>query len=139
MNQLMDNLQYNSTRKSTKCNYLGIWRQFNNFVIKLDHQLKSWEDCTSLYSTYLILKGIQSSTLKSHISAIKHSLIKDKYKWNDDLVLLNTLVKACKLSNDTIRVKLPIQFNLFEALLFELERIGRYLKCYSSFWFECFF
>ena len=66
--------------------------------------------------------GVKSTTLKSYFSAIKNVLLKDGYPWNDQKVLLNALVKGCKIKNDVIKTRLPIQKKLLELLLFETER-----------------
>ena len=50
-------------------------------------------------------------------------LINDNYDWEDDLVLLGSLTQACKIQNDCLRCRLPIQKSLFEQLLFESERL----------------
>ena len=42
---------------------------------------------------------------------------------DDNKVLLNTLAKACKLVNDKVKTRLPIQNKLLELLLFEIERL----------------
>ena len=60
---------------------------------------------------------------RSYVSAIKHILTIDGYDWNDDKVLLTVLVRACKLVNDQIRMRLPIQIGMFEMLLFEIQRL----------------
>ena len=70
---------------------------------------------------YLIENGMQSTTVKSYVSAIKKTLIMDGYDWNDNLVLVRTLVKACRLINDTVRTRLPIQRRLLEMILFEVQ------------------
>ena len=77
----------------------------------------------SLYGAFLFEQGIKSSTLRCYISAVKHILTVNGYKWNNDLISLNMLVNACKIRNDTIRAMLPIHINLLEILLFELERL----------------
>ena len=76
--------------------------------------------------------GIQSSTLRSYISAIKSTLELDDYHWNSELVLLGTLTKACKNLNDRITPHLPIHKGLLQLLLFQLETIFSnqpYLEC----------
>ena len=84
---------------------------------------KSWEHRLSLYCTYLIeVKRRQSSTIKTYASAIKFILKTDGYEWNDGLVLLNTLTKSCKLKNDKLKVRLPIQKGLLELILFRIQR-----------------
>ena len=123
MSQILESLKSKCNRESTRNNYHGIWRSFNNFVIKLDRKPNTWEERASLFGAYLInVKGIQSSTLKSYISAIKAVLTEDGYIWNNDKILLNTLVRACKIENDHVKTRLPIQLGLLEIILFEIQR-----------------
>ena len=110
-------------RDSTAKNYLTIWRQFNKFVICLDHKPDLWEDRVTLFIGYLIDQGKQSATIKSYMSAIKKTLIIDGYNWNDKLVLVRSLAKACKIVNDQVRTRLTIQCGLLEMILFEVQRI----------------
>ena len=49
-------------------------------------------------------EGIQSVTLRSYFSAIKHTLKTDGYAWDDNKVWLNALANACKLKNDKVRM-----------------------------------
>ena len=49
-------------------------------------------------------------------------LTTDGYPWDDSKILLNTLTKSCKLKNDTVKIKLPIQMGLLEIFLFEIRR-----------------
>ena len=93
-------------------------------MIRLDYKPKSWEQKLSMYATYLVDEGCQSSTLKSYMSAIKKILWTHcGYKLQVDDLLLNTLAKACRLVNDKVRARLPIYFNLLEKILFEVGRI----------------
>ena len=123
MESILEKLKCSQTRESTKANYITIWRQFNKFVLKLDKRPKTWENCASLYGAYLVDQGVKSSTLQSYISAIKNILTIDGYDWQDKEVLLNILVKACRLKNDVAYIRVPIHFSLFELLLFELDRM----------------
>ena len=66
---------------------------------------------------------MKSTTVKSYVSAIKKILVDDGYPWNDQLVLLGSLTKACKIINDKVHTRLPIQCSLLDMLLFELQRI----------------
>ena len=134
----MDRLQIKQTRESTKTNYLSIWRQLNKFVISLDtNEHMSWEQKTALFGAYLVDKGVQSSTLKSYFSAIKHILRLDGYEWNDNKALLSSLVKGCQLENDTLKIRLPIQKGLLEVLLFEIER--RFCQNNQQPYLECMY
>ena len=123
MKLILENLKSCKNRTSTMHNYLGIWRRFNCFIQKLDVRPKLWEDRVSLFCAYLVDQGIQSSTLRSYISAIKGTLIDDGYPWDDNLILVRTLSRACKLINDRVRVRLPISSALLDILLFEVERV----------------
>ena len=77
MNLIIEKLECQRNRSSTNRNYYNIWRKFNDFVFKLDAKPKSWEERTSLYGAYLVDQGVQSSTLKSYVSAIKCVLVTD--------------------------------------------------------------
>ena len=123
MNQVIERLKNKQTRDSTSANYLTIWRQLNKFIISLDtRENLSWEDKTALFGAHLVEKGVQSSTLKSYFSAIKHVLKQDGYEWNDKKMILSSLVKGCKLENDRVKIRLPIKKGLMEMLLFEIGR-----------------
>ena len=110
-------------RDSTAKNYYNIWKNFNKFIIKLDKKPKSWETGASLYGAFLVDSGAQSSTIRSYISAIKKVLVNDNYDWNDGLVQLQLLSKACKLTNDRLMTRLPISLAFLETILFEIERL----------------
>ena len=120
---IIDKLKNKQHRDSTTKNYLTIWRKFNKFVIRLDVKPRMWEDWTSLFIAYMVEQGLQSASVKSYVSAIKSILVTDGYPWNDNRVLLMTLTKACRMVNDKVYTRLPIQCHLLELILFELQRI----------------
>ena len=123
MQNILGRLKVNHNRKNTNENYFKIWRRFNSFVIRLDTKPPSWEDKVSLFIAHLIETcKLQSSTVKSYVSAIKCVLKDDGYEWNDNKILLNALTRACRLKNDRLRTQLPIQCSLLEMLLFEIVR-----------------
>ena len=123
MNLILEKLTGQKRRDSTVKIYQSIWRQFNNFIIRLDRKPVSWEDGASLFGAHLVeVKKLQSQTVRSYISAIKGILVDDGYNWDDNKVLLSTLTKACKLINDQVRTRLPIQKGLLEVILFEIQR-----------------
>ena len=123
MHLILERLKLQCHRSSTNKNYYAIWRKFNEFLLKLDFRPRSWEQRVSLYGAYLVNRGIQSSTLKSYVSAIKCVLCLDDYQWDDSSVLLHTLTRACKVTNDTIHTRLPVQIGLLEIILFKCERL----------------
>ena len=85
---------------------------------------------------------MQSSTVKSYVSAIKRILIDDGYEWNDNKILLNALTKACRLINDRVQTRLPIHCGLLELLLFEIHRhfmTGRENQIYLTVLYQVIF
>ena len=122
LERIVKQLIYRQHRDSTSRNYLSVWRKFNKFLISLDKMPILWEDRTTLFIGHLITNGMQSSTVKSYVSAIKKTLVMDGYQWNDDLVLVRSLAKACRIINDKVRTRLPIQCGLLELILFEVQR-----------------
>ena len=120
---MRDSLVCHIHKPSTERNYHGIWTNFNRFVIRLDNIPTTWEDKVSLYCTFLtIYTTIQSSTLKSYISAIKSKLRAIGHNWNNNQALLSALTRACKIKNDVVRTRLPIGLSLLDCICFEIER-----------------
>ena len=119
---IMESLKSKKLRKTMANNYLSIWRSFNKFLIKLDVLPTKWEQRVVLYCTYLIEGGSQSQTIKSYVLAIKSILKDNGYCWQDGIVLLESLIRTCRIENDCIRRRLPIQIGLLELLLFEVQR-----------------
>ena len=122
MQNILDQLKRKQTRDSTAKNYFGIWRNFNQFVVRLDVKPRKWEDRVYLYCAYSVKKGNKSVTLRSYISAIKAILRADGYELSMDAVILHALTQGCRLRNDTVSTHLPIQLGLLDLLLFELNR-----------------
>ena len=110
-------------RTSTIRTYRNIWKQFNEFLLRLDNMHPTWEHRTTLYIAYLVEQGKQSSSVKSYVSAIKKFLIMDGYDWKDNEVLLSSMTKACRIINDRVRTRLAINCSLLEMILFEVGRL----------------
>ena len=102
---------------------MSIWRKFNDFVIRLDEISETWEERVTLYIGFLIKKGNKSSTIKSYVSGIKSILLDDNYPWNDNLIKLTALTKACRKTNDRVKNRLPIRAKLLQLLLKEVHGI----------------
>ena len=98
-------------------NYYGVWKTFNKFFTRLDIKPNNWEDRLTLFIAYLIETKKKSSTIKSYVSVIKAVLLDIKVELNGDRVLLAALTKACKIKNDQIKVKLPINHGFLNILL----------------------
>ena len=141
MERIVEQLKMNKHRKSTKLNYYGIWKNFNEFFIKLDIKPETWEDRLILFVGYLIdTKHCKANTVKSYISAIKAVLMDDGITLNPDHYLLNSLTKACRYKNDQVRTRLPIQKGMYQLLIDNLEEeMGRNNQCYTCLLFKAIF
>ena len=106
---IIEKLKCCKKRELTKANYLGIWRQFNRFINQLDVLPQRWKQRATLFAAYLVDQGLQSSTIKSYMSAIKCILIDDNYDWVDEQILLNTLTRVCRKVNDRVFIRRPIK------------------------------
>ena len=113
----MELLKNDRFRNTTKRNYYGIWKSFNQFVIKLDVKPTSWEERLILYVGFLIQKNRRSQTIKSYISAIRAILYNSGIVLSENRCLLASLTRACSLQNDAIRTKVPISKDLLNLLL----------------------
>ena len=119
---ILDRLRRHKNRTSTKSNYYTVWKLFNGFLIKLDVKPRNWEDRILLFLTHLVNEGHKSTTIRSYYSALKVVLWDVNVKLNEDQILLGTITRACKLSNDVIAARFPIHIQLLEMILFEIER-----------------
>ena len=114
---IMERLKYQCHRSSTQTKYYGVWKNFNQFYIRLDRKPGTWEERLYLYVTYLVDSNKKSSTVASYISAIKVVLLNDGVELNENRLLLAALTRACKLKNDHVRTRFPIQKNLLQLLI----------------------
>ena len=70
-----------------------------------------------LFVAYLVDSGYRSQTCKSYISAIRKVLVEDGFHLSEDKCLLTSMTRACKLKNDRVIARLPIQKGLLEILV----------------------
>ena len=113
----MEQLRLQQHRDSTKRNYYAVWKVFNEFIIRLDRKPKSWENRLTLFIGHMIATDKQSSMVKSYISAVKAVLKSHGIKIAEDQYLLLSLTRACKLKNDRVKIRLPIQKTLLGVIL----------------------
>ena len=107
-------------RDSTKRNYYAIWKVFNKFYIKLDCKPESWEDQLTLFVGYLVQNNKKSTTVKCYISAIKAVLEQLNIRIQEDRCLFTSLTRACRLRNDKISIRLPIQKGVLAMTLVKI-------------------
>ena len=68
---IIDKLHSQQYRDSTRRNYYTIWKLFNQFFLRLDKKLATWEECLVLFVGFLVNDKKQSATVKSYVSAIR--------------------------------------------------------------------
>ena len=82
-----------------------------------------WEDRLTLFVGFLVQNNRQSSTVRSYISTMKAVLKENDIDIAEDQYLLSSLTRACRLKNDQIRTRLPIQKGMLAVLLRKLQAI----------------
>ena len=114
---IIEKLKRDRVRDTTKRNYYCVWKNFNEFFIKLDNKPSSWEDRLTLYVGFLVQQNKKSTTVRSYISAVKAVLADDGVMLSENRYLISSLTRACKLINDKVRTRLPIQKRMLERIL----------------------
>ena len=122
MKNIIEKLKSQRCRDSTRQTYYRIWKLFNKFLIRLDNMPKEWEERLVLFIGFLIENELQSSTVKTYLSAIKGVLVENNIRIQEDRFLLMSLTRACKIKNDICTVRLPIRKNLFNAIIKKIEQ-----------------
>ena len=117
MQMYVDNLKDEQFQSSTRRMYYNVWKNFSQFFIRLDVKPKSW---LVLYVGFLVEDNKKSSMIASYISVIKSVLKADGVMLNENRYLLNALTRACRLKNDKVKIRLPIQNGLLALLLEKL-------------------
>ena len=117
---VIDKLQFSRFRGSTRENYYAIWKAFNKFFIRLDVKPSNWEDRSTLFVGFLVQNKRKSSTIRSYISAIKAVLKDLKINLNEDRFQLTSLTSTCKLLNDKVHTRLPINKGLLWLIIKEV-------------------
>ena len=104
-------------------NYYRVWKLFNEFFIKLDLKPNTWEERIVLFVGHLIDTDHQSSMIRSYISAIKNVLRDDGEILDENMYLLKSLTRACRIHNDRVKIRLPITKNVLKLILNALQNL----------------
>lgn len=104
-------------RIKTRKMYRSRWIAFNKFLQQFDVMPDTWEERLHIYAAHLIDNKKQSSTVRTYLTAIKQILRLADIEVQEDKYLLASLIKACKLRNDHLYIRMPIQLPLLRVLL----------------------
>ena len=114
--------------------YYRIWKLFTTFFNRLDYKPVSWEERLTLFVGYLIENKLQTSIIRSYLSAIRGILGNEGVIIEQNSFVLTSLIRASKITNDQLLVRLPIHGSLLKLILKEInkscDREGQhYQKC----------
>ena len=123
MKLIIENLRTKANRSSTRRNYYSVWRTFNHFYLRLDVKPDSWEERLILFVGHLVNEKKKGGTIRSYICAIKYVLREDGVILNEDKYLLMALTKACRLVNNQVKTRLPIQKGMLALLVKEVGKM----------------
>ena len=96
---------------------------FNNFFVRLDNKPDDWENHLLLFTGFLIDKKLKSTSIRTYISAIKGILLENDIQIDEDRFLLNSLTRACKIKNDVLFKRLPIENDLLHLLIENIRKL----------------
>ena len=120
LQSIVERLRCERCRSSTRKNYHTIWKQFGKFFQRLDHKPITWEESITLFVGHLINCNLQSSTIRSYLSAIRCVLAEDKIELEQNSFVLTSLIRASRIKNDVLPVRLPIHKYLLRLIQKEL-------------------
>lgn len=104
-------------KESTKRSYHNTWVRMNRFISAFDRIPPTWEERMSIWATHLANHKKHSNTVSSYMSAIRHVLALDGIFVPKSTFELAMIIKACKLHNDVLYIRLPIQQKLLNRIL----------------------
>ena len=119
----VDHFKNKAHRSSLARVHHQIWKLFNQFFIRLDMKPRSWEDRLVLFVQYLIKTDKKSTIIRSYISAIKTTLHQDGVEINENKFLLTALIKAYKLKNNKVHIRIPIHLGLLRLLIKSMDQL----------------
>ena len=76
-----------------------------------------------LFAGFLANNGKKAATIRSYMSAIKAVLQDNDVIVNEDRFLLNAITRGCRLNNDKVLIRLPIQKGLLRILVGKLPKL----------------
>lgn len=121
--RIVDRLSNSDVCNDTKEMYHKIWCNFNRFLLCFDDLPTSWEEKLVLYATFLADIGNASATVATYMSAIRYVLRHDGVELNDESCKLASIIRACKLHNDVVTVRMPIGLNLLNLIFGEIDNL----------------
>lgn len=111
---------------STLETYMVAWRGFNTFYIDLMDKDITWEHRLELYVAFLLVKKAQEQTIRSYISGIKYVAKLIGIRIDDAKCRFHSLVKAARIKNGKVTIRLPIKLRLLNRMINEVSEMKKF-------------
>lgn len=110
----------------TRRSYHRTWVRMNKFLSEFDRLPPSWDDRMVLWAVHLADNRKFSATISSYMSAIRHVLAMDGIFVSRSNFQLAMIIRASKIHNDQLYIRLPIQQRLHNRILLHVkEELGQ--------------
>lgn len=125
LERVVQELEVRAVEDSTLATYMAAWHGFNDFYIELDNRDITWEHRLELYVAYLVIQKAQEATIRTYISGIKYVARLIGINIDDSKCRFHALVKAARIKNGKIKMRLPIKLKLLNRMLDEIPRLRK--------------
>lgn len=112
-------------RPSSQKMYHKIWTNFLAFLHDFKNLPQKWEDKMVMYAAHLGNIGEFSQTVALYMSAIRYKLRKDGLEIPDKNFEIASIIRTCKLKNDTVRYRCGLTKKMTEDLILALDKMFR--------------
>lgn len=110
-------------RPSTQKTYHKTWTNFLQFLDGFKNLPTKWEDKMVMYAAHLGNIGEHSQTVASYMSAIRYKLRKDGLVIPDKNFEIASIIRTCKLKNDTVRYRCGLTRKMTEDLILATKQL----------------
>lgn len=118
--RIVDRIKNHKYQESTRLAYHNQWVACNQFLLRFNNLPEDWGDRLVLYAAALAEDGKAPATIKTYISGIRQVLLLDKVQFTDRSFELKAIVRASKLENNKIYVRMPITKQILKGVLKQL-------------------
>lgn len=125
LERVVQELEVKAVEDSTLASYMVAWHGFIDFYNQLDNKDIAWEHRLELYVAFLVIKKAQEATIKSYISGIKYVAKLIGINIDDSKCRFHALVKAARIKNRRIKIRLPIKLWLLNRMIEEVPRVKK--------------
>lgn len=119
--RVVEKIKTCKVQESTRMAYHNQWVACNQFLLRFNNLPQDWGDRLVLYATALAEDGKTPATIKTYISGIRQVLLLDKVQFSDRSFELKAIIRASKLVNNHIMVRMPINKKILTVILRQIQ------------------